>query len=293
MSNSVFTEKLREHLAFTMVGLTLAALGTVASLSLSYIITFHDAAQSQYRKIDAAFSEFTARSPRGLAFLGLAVETRDRSGARSEILLKILNHEGGTSPGNLRKVYESGLRETMLDLATLSGYSPETTGLPARFHDTVQSELRAEVEYWRSVGRNLSSLENGRLSPAAAAELRARLLDSEFARRAATSAVDDMEFYRNLQRQAFEQRREDMKFERDRAWRWYNWSFVGLFVAILGFYFMLRLTIPFFASGTTLARAPEADLAAKGSIANKYQTGQYRPASARMEHDGRFSPRTR
>jgi hypothetical protein len=247
---------LREHLVFTMVGLTLAALGTVGSLSLSYILTFHDRAQSQYRENDAAFSEFTARNPRELAFLGLAVETGKRSRARAEKLLKILGHKGDTGPSSLRGVYESGLRETMLDLASLSGYSPETTGLPVRFHDTVQSELRAEVEYWRSVGR---------LSPTGMAELRARLLDSDFANQAAVSAVDDMTFYQNLQRQAFERRRDEMKLGRDRAWRWFNWSFVGLFVAMLGFYFILRVAISFSRGGSipATAPAPEPDVAAK------------------------------
>ncbi len=67
MSNSLFTEKLREHLVFTMAGLTLAALGTVGSLSLSYILAYHDTAQSQYRKDDYAFKEFFAKQPRALA----------------------------------------------------------------------------------------------------------------------------------------------------------------------------------------------------------------------------------
>jgi hypothetical protein len=152
------TEKLREHIVFTAVGLGLAALGTVGSLSLSYILTYHDTAQSQYRKDDYAFKEFIAKQPRGLAFLRRVSEARDRSLARSDRLIKSLGHADKSS---LSANYESGLNDATQDLGILSGYSPETTGLPGKFHESVQSLFHAEVELWRCVGRNLSTLEHG------------------------------------------------------------------------------------------------------------------------------------
>jgi hypothetical protein len=260
----VLTEKLREHLAFTLAGLTLAGLGTLGSLSFGYILTYNDMAKIQYRKDEQAFNEFFAKIPRALAFQNLELETDKRSLARTDKFLKALGRKNDKGAGSsLRDIYESSLKEAMLDLAGVSGYSPETTGLSSRFHDTVQAPLRAEVEYWHYIGKNLSALESGRLSPAGKADLQARLLDMEFASRALTSAAKDVDFDRDLRTKAFEQQRDDRKVERERGERWFNWAFAGLFVAILGFYFIFGVTISFFGSGPTPVPAPAADAAAK------------------------------
>ncbi len=261
-------EKFREHVVFTVVGLVMAGLGTVASLSFGYILTYHDAAQIQYRKDEEAFDEFFAKIPRALAFQNLELETGKRSLARTDKFLKALGRKNDKGAGSsLRDIYESSLKEAMLDLAGLSGYSPETTGLSSRFHDIVQGPLRAEVEYWHCIGRNLSALESRRLSPAGKADLQARLLDMEVASRALTSAAKDVDFDRGLRTKAFEQQRDDRKVERERGWRWFNWAFAGVFVAMIGFYSIFRVMISFFGSGLT--PAPEVDLAAKSSVAEK------------------------
>jgi len=269
MSNLTLPEKFREHVVFTMVGLVLAGLGTVGSLSFGYILTYHDAAQIQYRKDEEAFNEFFAKIPRALAFQNLELETDKRSLARTDKFFKSLGRKNGKGPASLRDIYQSGLKEAMLDLGGLSGYSPETTGLSSRFHDIVQGPLRAEVEYWHCIGRNLSALESGRLSPAGKADLQARLLDMEVASRALTSAAKDVGFDRDLRTKAFEQQRDDRKVEREREWRWFNWAFAGLFVAMLGFFFIFRVAISFSGNGPTLAPAPEVDFAAKTSAAEK------------------------
>jgi hypothetical protein len=262
MSTSVLTEKLREHVAFTLVGLALAALGTLGSLSLSFFLTYHDTAQSQYRKDDYAFKEFSAKQPRALAFLHRVSEVEDRSLARSDRLVKGLKHPND-SHSSLTATYESGLMDSTQDLAVLSGYSTETTGLPTKFHESVQSMLRAETELWHCVGRNLSTLERGQLSRAGQADLHARLLEMNFTRSLLASAFEDMTFEQDLQKKAFEQLRNEIRVERDRGWRWFNWAGAGLFVAILGFYFILRVTISLSGSGPTPAPAPDAYVAAK------------------------------
>jgi hypothetical protein len=243
MSNSVLTEKLREHLAFTIIGLVLAALGTIGSLSLSFFLSYHDMAQSQYRKEEYVFQEFFAKQPRGLAFLQRESEARDRSLARSDRLIKSLG-QPNSRRSSLSAIYESGLKDATQDLAVLSGYSPETTGLPNKYHESVQSMFRAETELWRCIGRHLSTLEHGRLSRAEHADLQARLLDVSFTSSLLASASEDMTFDQDLRKKTFEQRRDEILAERDRGWRWFNWSAAGVFVALLAFYFILRLTIP-------------------------------------------------
>src|SRR3989442_1397323 len=102
----------------------------------------------------------------------------------------------------------------MDDLAAVSGYSSETTGLPSKLHENAQAMFRSEVEYWRSFGKIVDSLEAGKkLSMAALAGWRAALQDMHFAEHVYSSSLDDATFARNLQMQVMSQQRQEFKAE--------------------------------------------------------------------------------
>src|SRR4029077_5769889 len=120
MFDSDLRERLRQHTAFTLVGLALAALGTIASLSGSYLFTSFDKLGADFRQEDYALKEFSDKSSRGNDFLKLALEAQRRSLARID-RFHILDLDKKSSSNQLRVVDQSGLDEAMDDLAHLTG----------------------------------------------------------------------------------------------------------------------------------------------------------------------------
>lgn len=239
MFDSDLKEKLRQHTAFTLIGLTLAALGTIASLSGSYLVSRFDKLDADFRQEDYALNEFLAKSSRSNDFLKLALETQRRSLERSkrfpvEELLK------KSSISHLRNVGQSGLDEAMEDLAHVTGYSPETTGLPVRLHESVDAVLKAEIEYWRFIGGTLESLESGKsLSRTMLTNLREKDREEYFAAKVFSSTFEDASFGLESRRQLVMRRRDEVSKETKRfLWR-SRAAGVGLFIAIFGFVEML------------------------------------------------------
>jgi len=146
-------------------------------------------------------------------------------------------------PANdLRAICQSSLDGAMDDLAVVSGYSSETTGLPSKLHENAQAMLKSEVEYWRYCGRIVDSLDAGKKpSRAALEDWLTRLRDTTFTAHVYKSSLDDEKFSLDLQGQVLDQQREEFLAESHHIYRWRSAALLGIFATILGFTLMLRV----------------------------------------------------
>jgi hypothetical protein len=240
MSDSDLKDTVRQHAALTFIALVLAGLGSIASLSATYLFTTWDRSENDLRKFEFAFKEWKTKASRGNDFIGLVTKTLAHStDRRKRTTVSDLEKK---SSNDLRAMCWSNLDGAMDDLAVVSGYSSETTGLPSKLHENTQAMLKSEVEYWRYCGRIVDSLDAGKkLSRAALEDWQARDQDAMFTVHVYGSSLNDALSLRDLQQQVLDQQREEFLAESRHLYRWRLAALFGIFATILGFTLMLRL----------------------------------------------------
>jgi hypothetical protein len=238
----LLTEKLRETIATTVLGLTFATLGTIGTLSLTFLLTSGEQLDSDLRKEEYAIKELSARSARGNDFLQRTMDADAREMARVDHFTKLFGHKSNGEA--LRNFSEASLKEVTEDLAYLSGYSPESTGVGIKYHENVHAFFRTELAFWHWVGRNANEISrSGRLPHKAEEELKALLLERDFDVRALDSSLQDTKFDRDLRMQDMRKQLDETRSE-VANWKWrFRLSGVGFFVTAWSFYFIFRYLI--------------------------------------------------
>jgi hypothetical protein len=231
--------KLREHMAFTALGLALGAVFTLGSLSLTYLLTSEEGLEDAFRKEEYAFKQSAMKVDRGLAFARQASDAEQRALDRMDSFLNAITPQTQPASPTLRGLYESNRDHAMEDRARLSGHSPETTGLPKKFHESVERFFTAEIESWQWIGRNLGWLQGRQgSSHPSITELKRRRNEMRLESIAQMSAFEDAKTEQDERVEAQRELREETQAQFTR-WRWrFRLAGVGTFITIVVFYLL-------------------------------------------------------
>ena len=247
------TDRLRESVATTILGLAFASITTIGTLSATFILNSNEQLDSDARKLDFESLEFSARANRGFTFLEQALKAQERETSRQAEFFKVFGKKSNIA--ELSKLSEVSLKNTNKDFATLSGYSPDSTGIGLKFHDNLQSYFRIELDFWRWVQRNQSMISIGPpYSARSLTELKEITLKQEFDVAALSSSFGDARFDGDARARALKKQSEELKEEIGR-WRW------RAKLAVFGF--TTSMIIFWFAFTRFVLKAPALDLVAR------------------------------
>lgn len=141
----------KDHIAKTIITLVLGGLATLVVTSGTYLLN-EDARLEKLSVFVASSKEMTARLKRRSDFCEAAVSAQQRAVKRSVRLTETLGvSKNLTNSNELRKEVEEGFQESAHDAGALAGYTPDSTGLPASFHESVNGFFKTELDLWQAL----------------------------------------------------------------------------------------------------------------------------------------------
>jgi hypothetical protein len=199
VENNVVPSDWKDHVAKTLITLALGGLGTLMVASGSYLLT-EDTRLEKFSAFESSSKETTARLKRRMEFCEAATSAHGRAVDRSMRLTDTLNADKSHIDfSKLRKVVEDGFQESLRDAGALAGYTPDSTGLPISFHESVNGFFKTDLELWRALDEMPSSLQNPKNKDAKRLEVQERLHSVLYAASLLTSSWQDMAKVTNSQ----------------------------------------------------------------------------------------------
>jgi hypothetical protein len=150
----------KNHIVKTLISLALGGLGTLMMVSGSFILKSDDRTK-QFSDFEASEHEYLSKHARRIEFCNFAVEAFGRATKRTKQLTVYLqSHKNQINPSEVNQMVEEGSEEAATDSGLLAGYTSDTTGLPAAFHQSVNEFFKTELDLWHSLGGIASIFKN-------------------------------------------------------------------------------------------------------------------------------------
>ena len=243
-NTTVSRSPLVDHLTTALITTAFATLTAAFVWSSNYLLHLGENVDAVTANVDKVFAEEKLKADRANEFFIAVQSAMKRSERRQDQSLQLVEaaEHRSVAADEYHKWANRAVLECTQDEGLLSGFSPETTGVPPAYNNAVVNYFKSEISVWRSEDNLMKSLARGKLPPSSVRqEFQAWQLDRAYAGSLLVSTAQDMIAERKLQ---VENEREiyDAAHRQFQSYR--KWSMLatfGLAFSIIGFYIALRV----------------------------------------------------
>lgn len=188
-----------DHIAKTLITLVLGGLGTLMSVSGSFLLSEQPRLQ-KFSAYTTTANEGVAKITRSRQFAEAALAAYKQVPKRFTRLHEYLDSHKNRYDAELQKIVITSSEEVAVEAGQLAGYTPETTGLSPAFHESVHGFFTKELEFWRTLDDAVAEIQkNPRTGRAKLFETHDRLENLLYASSLLSSSWEDMAKAVNLQ----------------------------------------------------------------------------------------------
>jgi len=182
----------KDHVVKTLITMALGGLGTLMVVCGTYVLNSNDTVQKVLALNSSAKLELAKFDGRK-EFCDAALKAVEQAGKRIHQFDQ--SWENDKSPSrfdNLKKIVSDSLLEVEKDSGSLAGYTPDATGLPVVFHNSVNGFFKTDMQFWRIMSDALNASQTKKLSSATQQEIKERLVDIIYESSLMASSWQDM-----------------------------------------------------------------------------------------------------
>jgi len=232
-----------DHLRTALIGTLIAICASLFAWSGLYLLHFDENLDAVVTRVRSAAAGDVSKQARATEFLTAIEAAIDRIEARtartSELLRSVLDHPGDEE---FHKWSDEAIFEATQDLGLLSGFTPETTGLPESYHHAVINYFRAEISFAQGEDDLMKSLEYRKRPPASILkEFQDRREEMEYAGALLESTDKDLQAGREQRAEQMTEMFDSAHGEFQNLQKWGRIALFGLAVSVLGFCIMWRI----------------------------------------------------
>lgn len=141
----------KSHVGKTLITLALTGLGSLTFLTARFLLNAVPRLRANTSKWEAIANEQSAQAKRTLEFSTALQEINQRRRERFDrATTYVESNKNHVNLQALSELAKETSEEAARDAGLLSGYTPETTGLPVSFHDSIRGFSEEELDFWRS-----------------------------------------------------------------------------------------------------------------------------------------------